>query len=621
MNNKLFKDLNISNKPSRNGFDVSSNVKFSAKAGELLPVAHFTCMVGDSLKMSVQHRTRTAQMISTPFTEIREYFDWFFVPYRLLWKMAPNVLAQDTQNPVIASSLTSNRQVSTQLPQIDVNEIFRSNADAIESGDEVRNISILRKLALVSSTSPNAFGFNRMWGAVKLLNMLGYCYVTNQQAEEFYLGTDTNFNAFFYRPYVSLMPILAYNKIYYDYFRNTAWEKNQPYNYNVDWISTDAIVTFSNVPYSDAYWTSDTMFDLRYSNYPKDVFYGMLPNSQFGDVAEAEGTAYTDVNHVPVWIGNQENAFVDRNGDIVDANGDWPELTQPTRLEIDAKFLANNLKTELSILELRKQKFLQRYREIVGSGAVDYQNIIKKVFGVDVPDDLADHSIYIGGYSSTIQIKNTTNTNLGNNEAPVIRSNGDVVSSTNRFEFTTNEFGIIMCIYHAQPVIDYSLNAYHFDVLRTEVDDFANPVFDRLGFQGLPYYVFNNDFGAEVNALSGGDYPDNPYIGYTSRYYDYKTSVDRVCGVFREFDTFKAWLSPVDTDYLQDYIYFESQGEGSNLLNFKINSSFFKVDPRILNSIFFKTVENGTIDEDQLYVSAHFEIHKVTNLDYLGLPM
>ena len=73
--------------------------------------------------------------------------------------------------------------------------------------------------------------------------------------------------------------------------------------------------------------------------------------------------------------------------------------------------------------------------------------------------------------------------------------------------------------------------------------------------------------------------------------------------------------------YLQDYIYYEPQSDGSKLLNFKINSSFFKVDPRILNSIFFKEVETGKIDEDQLYVSAHFEIHKVTNLDYLGLPM
>lgn len=620
MNNKLFKDLNLSNKPSRNGFDLSHNVKYSAKAGELLPITHFTAMVGDSFKMSVSHRTRTAQMIATPFTEIREYFDWFFVPYRLLWKMAPNVLAQDTQNPVIASSLTSNRQVSTQLPQIDVNEIYRSVHEYLEAPDSGRNMGILNKLKAVSSMAPNPFGFNRVWGALKLLNMLGYCYVTEGQAEEFYFADAIPFNAFFYRPYVSLLPILAYNKIYYDYYRNTAWEKNQPYNYNVDWIATDAIVSFRDVIFTDAYWKSDTMFDMRYANYPKDVFYGLLPDSQFGEEAEAEGGASTELNHVPVWIGNDVQAYVTNEGKVADENGWNPVSAEPTRLEVDVKHVANNLKTEISILELRKQKFLQRYREIVGSGAVDYQNIIKKVFGVDVPDDLADHSTYIGGYTSTIKINNTTNTNLTDSE-PVIRSNGDVVSQTNNFEFSTNEFGIVMCIYHAAPVIDYSLNAYHFDVLRTEVDDFANPVFDRLGFQGLPYYVFNNDFGAELNARDGGDYPDNPFIGYTSRYYDYKTSVDRVLGVFREFEDFKAWLSPVDTNYLQDYVSYEPQGDDSELLNFKLNSSFFKVDPRILNSIFFKEVVEGRISDDQLFVSAHLEIHKVTNLDYLGMPM
>ena len=36
---------------------------------------------------------------------------------------------------------------------------------------------------------------------------------------------------------------------------------------------------------SSAYWKSDTMFDLKYCNWNKDMLMGVLPNSQFGDVA------------------------------------------------------------------------------------------------------------------------------------------------------------------------------------------------------------------------------------------------------------------------------------------------------------------------------------------------
>ena len=36
---------------------------------------------------------------------------------------------------------------------------------------------------------------------------------------------------------------------------------------------------------TSAYWKSDTMFDLKYCNWNKDMLMGVLPNSQFGDVA------------------------------------------------------------------------------------------------------------------------------------------------------------------------------------------------------------------------------------------------------------------------------------------------------------------------------------------------
>ena len=73
---------------------------------------------------------------------------------------------------------------------------------------------------------------------------------------------------------VNALPFLAYQKIYYDFFSNSQWEKHLAYAYNVDyWSGTGQILLVTD------------MVKLRYANYPKDYFMGMLPNSQYGSVA------------------------------------------------------------------------------------------------------------------------------------------------------------------------------------------------------------------------------------------------------------------------------------------------------------------------------------------------
>ena len=85
---------------------------------------------------------------------------------------------------------------------------------------------------------------------------------------------------------MNLFPLLAYQKIYQDFFRWSQWENSNPSSYNVDYFSGTSYTLISTLPEaSSAYWKSDTMFDLKYCNWNKDMLMGVLPNSQFGDVA------------------------------------------------------------------------------------------------------------------------------------------------------------------------------------------------------------------------------------------------------------------------------------------------------------------------------------------------
>ena len=85
---------------------------------------------------------------------------------------------------------------------------------------------------------------------------------------------------------VNLFPLLAYQKIYQDFFRWSQWENANPSSYNVDYFSGVSPSLVESLPSdSSGYWKSDTMFDLKYCNWNKDMLMGVLPNSQFGDVA------------------------------------------------------------------------------------------------------------------------------------------------------------------------------------------------------------------------------------------------------------------------------------------------------------------------------------------------
>ena len=60
---------------------------------------------------------------------------------------------------------------------------------------------------------------------------------------------------------VNLLPLLAYQKIYYDFFSESQWEKHLAYAYNVDyWDGKSQLIL------------APEMLQLRYANYPKDYF-------------------------------------------------------------------------------------------------------------------------------------------------------------------------------------------------------------------------------------------------------------------------------------------------------------------------------------------------------------
>lgn len=71
--------------PERNGFDISSEVKQSARAGKLYPFAIYEALPSDDFQLQVEEFIRLSPMLSPTMHRVNSYWHWFFVPNRLCW--------------------------------------------------------------------------------------------------------------------------------------------------------------------------------------------------------------------------------------------------------------------------------------------------------------------------------------------------------------------------------------------------------------------------------------------------------------------------------------------------------------------------------------------------------
>lgn len=107
----LFSFGDLKNHPSRSGFDLSQKKAFTAKAGELLPVYWDIAFPGDKYDLGHQNFTRTVPVSSAAYVRLREYYDWYFVPFRQINKNLPSALVGMEDNPITASGLTTAKSV------------------------------------------------------------------------------------------------------------------------------------------------------------------------------------------------------------------------------------------------------------------------------------------------------------------------------------------------------------------------------------------------------------------------------------------------------------------------------------------------------------------------------
>ena len=159
----------------------------------------------------------------------------------------------------------------------------------------------------------------------------------------------------------------------------------------------------------------------------------------------------------------------------------------------------------LDVLALRRGEALQRFREISLCTPAYYRSQIKAHFGVDVGSELSGMSTYIGGEASSLDISEVVNTNITESNEALIAGKG---VGTGQFsdKFYAKDWGILMCIYHSVPLLDYDLTGQDGQLLVASVEDLPIPEFDNIGMESVPAIELFNSTGfsaANVNRLLG----------------------------------------------------------------------------------------------------------------------
>lgn len=562
----------------RSSFDLSSKKLFTAKVGEILPCYWQIAIPGTKYKISSDWFTRTVPVNTAAYTRIKEYYDFYAVPLRLISRALPQAFTQMTDYVTSATSDSRNTDILSVVPYCNLSDIS-AYFDTIYNKDFFDDVSL-------------PLGY----GSAKLLDMLGYGSFMKKDAVSLgyvtasYFGHDIaaptdNPLVYSVSQRVNILPILTYQKIYYDFFSHSQWEKHLAFAYNVDyWPGNTSIVP------------TKEMLKIRYVNYPKDYFMGVLPNSQYGSVAVLPAI---NSSHEPTSVALGTDFRLGSYATVTNPNGGTSVVASPTNSSGSAKYAFLN--SDLSALSIRATEYLQRWKEVVQFSSKDYSDQMAAQFGIKAPESMGNHSHYIGGWSSVININEVLNTNLDSQDSQASIA-GKGVGSNQGHTLTYDcgaEHQVIMCVYHAVPMLDWELSGQNPQLTVSNISDFPQPAFDQLGMQPVPVLNFHNNLSVQGTGN----------LGYNLRYWQWKSAVDTIHAGFRTQGGYKSWVAAVD-------------GEEVLTPNATFSYQSFKVRPQQLNSIFLPQVSgsHSSVQYDQLLCNVNFQVYAVQNLDRNGLP-
>lgn len=354
-----------------------------------------------------------------------------------------------------------------------------------------------------------------------------------------YLGNQTFGNGSF-----SLMPFLAYQRIFLDYYAPARWVQYLRTN-NTNHPLADLDRQLNFIKRQSAYTVgagtttfTDVLAKLRNVGWNHDYFTNALPTPQLFD----------QVN-IPIIRPELPNSDKFLMG--ID-NGAGTGLTA-TYLDGDAHWSAAINKAKLgTIRNLRENIALQQFLEKMQVGGGRYKETLNVIWGEDVPNATLQRPEYLGGstiplFVNEVEAQGSSNyTEGGTTKTTKLGDLGGKPIAAGKFDdidFKADEHGLYMCLAHIVPKRTYTdvieKNLWIID----DVYDLPQPDFETIGDEAV--------YKWEMVAGQYNQNSNQAIFGYVPRYSNWKTKLDRYSGEFRT--TLKHWHLGEDPNTLNQF--------------------------------------------------------------------
>ena len=504
-------------RPRKSKFNLSFENKLSMNLGDLVPVFCKETLPGDRFKVNTEQVLRFAPMLAPVMHRVKVYMHYFFVPNRILWNKWEDFI--------------TGGRLGTETPAVP----YFLHSDLLGSHLETRQ----------------------------------HFFLNGSLTD--YLGVPTLSEDDYSNNRISLLPFLAYQQVYNDYYRDqnltaeVEWDKDMEGEVTNEELLAE-VLKLRRRCWEKDYFTSSLPFAQRGEDVTIPLDFGndgkmqvKYQNTAFtqgeGTVFRnpADGTAITTAGLVVTGgtDGRARKTDAANNNKIGEITIGQQGITQPVNnntmsfgttknLDIDN---SDNLyidveenNANLLLNDIRVSERIQEWLERNARGGARYIEQILSHFGVVGDDARLQRAEYLGGGSQPVIFSEVTQTSSGTESSALGDFAGHGVSLGNTMSFNRKfkEHGFVIGIMSIMPRTSYQQGLSRM-FTRFDKFDYYFPEFAELGEQEVKereLYCVRSIADGVHEAQTLEELNDETF-GYQQRYAEYKYNPSEVHGDFR----------------------------------------------------------------------------------------
>lgn len=561
-------------------FPMDNFANFTSVAGYLIPVYWDYLEPGDKVTCKTLLRTRTQPLKKPAMATVIERVEWFAVPIPQLYKLFSSKYygINDQESDVLPTN-----GLNDYTPFINLDDL----SDWILSLPTTFNAQ-----SSIPVSTPTLAEAKRLCDAMGLPDSL---------------GSASRPSGYTYNTSISVLPFAAYQKIYYDHYRLTDREENDPKAYNFDSYFGTTGVSAQVLDASPDY-RYRKLFYLRKRPYMRDYFTSMQVSPLFG--SSDVNAAGNDLGAINNWISGLSKVDTSVPYSLTTSypEGGFESInsSSPTDVRINGtstQATYGGIMGALNPSNIRSMFAVEKLLNITRKAKKHYDMQTLAHFGVKVPKGIAGECFKLGTHEQYLKIGDVVSTaDTSTGSLGQLAGQGSSGAESKKIHFEADCHCVLMAIYSAEPVVNINSDGMSRLFTQIRTSEWYKSEFDNLGMQPVFRYELY------TNCESGVPYGNDIVLGWQYRYYQNKMKYNRS-------------FAGISTSYFLEWaLNRTSIGTGSSF-----SRNFFYVWPTDMNDILLNSytgsVNHSTCySEDYLINQIYFDVIKSSKKSIYGEP-